>query len=605
MREPNDVTALEHDLSRLRDALVAAELDRSEQIAAVHPRHRRSAANLVHYVELRNHDVRDVQERLVALGLSSLGRAEAHVLATVEAVLSRVGELGASTATPLEPAARVAISEGGALLETNTERLLGPPPSNRSTRIMVTLPSEAAGQSELVASFAARGMNLARVNCAHDDEATWTSMIAHVRNLTDDSLRVAMDLGGPKLRTGPFQPGPQVVRISPERDRFGRVTAPAVLLLVPDDAPHGPRDGSTIIPIVDRSWLQRRVAGDELELTDSRGSRRRWHVVDADPDRCVASTDQTAYIETGSKLTCGGDDATVVGELPNREQSHHVGRGDRVVLTRELVPAMPTAGADVHRIGCTLSEAFDAAAPGQRVLLDDGKIAGVIDRATADEIELTITAVRPGGAKLKAGKGINLPDTELRIGALTEKDRRDLPFVAQHADIVNLSFARTADDVAQLQDDLGRLGADDVGIVLKIENVAAFNNLPELLLAAMRSDRVGVMIARGDLAVEVGFERLAEVQEEILWACEAAHIPVIWATQVLDTLARTGQASRAEVTDAAMAVRAECVMLNKGPFIAEAITTLDSILVRMQDHQHKKRSMLRRLTAWDRTRPRR
>ena len=116
----------------------------------------------------------------------------------------------------------------------------------------------------------------------------------------------------------------------------------------------------------------------------------------------------------------------------------------------------------------------------------------------------------------------------------------------------------------------------------------------------MRSPTVGVMIARGDLAVEVGFDRLAEVQEEIMWACEAGHVPVIWATQVLDTLAKTGQASRAEVTDAAMSVRAECVMLNKGPYIREAIGVLDSILVRMQDHHDKKRSMLRRLTAWDR-----
>ena len=134
--------------------------------------------------------------------------------------------------------------------------------------------------------------------------------------------------------------------------------------------------------------------------------------------------------------------------------------------------------------------------------------------------------------------------------------------------------------------------------MLKIENVAAFENLPELLLTAMRSPSVGVMIARGDLAVEVGFERLAEVQEEIMWACEAAHVPVIWATQVLDTLARTGQPSRAEVTDAAMAERAECVMLNKGPHIADAISALDSILTRMQDHQDKKRSLLRRLRAW-------
>ena len=86
------------------------------------------------------------------------------------------------------------------------------------------------------------------------------------------------------------------------------------------------------------------------------------------------------------------------------------------------------------------------------------------------------------------------------------------------------------------------------------------------------------MIARGDLAVEVGFERLAEVQEEILWLCEASHVPAIWATQVLDTLARTGVPSRAEVTDAAASVAAECVMLNKGPFVDEAVRALADIL---------------------------
>jgi pyruvate kinase len=103
------------------------------------------------------------------------------------------------------------------------------------------------------------------------------------------------------------------------------------------------------------------------------------------------------------------------------------------------------------------------------------------------------------------------------------------------------------------------------------------------------------MIARGDLAVECGFERLAEVQEEILWICEAAHTPVIWATQVLESLAKTGMPSRAEVTDAAMSERAECVMLNKGPFIRDALATLDDILRRMEAHQTKKRAMLRPL----------
>jgi pyruvate kinase len=110
--------------------------------------------------------------------------------------------------------------------------------------------------------------------------------------------------------------------------------------------------------------------------------------------------------------------------------------------------------------------------------------------------------------------------------------------------------------------------------------------LPGMLLAALGGERpAGVMIARGDLAVECGYERLAEVQEEILWLCQATHMPVIWATQVLDRLAMTGRPSRAEITDAAMGVQAECVMLNKGPRILEAISVLDDILRRMERHR--------------------
>jgi pyruvate kinase len=119
-----------------------------------------------------------------------------------------------------------------------------------------------------------------------------------------------------------------------------------------------------------------------------------------------------------------------------------------------------------------------------------------------------------------------------------------------------------------------------------------------LLLTAMRRQRVGVMIARGDLAVEVGYERLAELQEEILWLCEAAHLPVIWATQVLEQLAKSGLPSRAEISDAAMGERAECVMLNKGPHIDEAVVVLHDILSRMADHHYKKNALLRRLQSW-------
>jgi pyruvate kinase len=206
-----------------------------------------------------------------------------------------------------------------------------------------------------------------------------------------------------------------------------------------------------------------------------------------------------------------------------------------------------------------------------------------------------ITRAGIDGEKLGADKGINFPDSDLRLPALTGLDLELLPVVAKFADLIGLSFVHDPDDVLTLQHRLGQLQGNRPGIVLKLETRKAFETLPLLILAALRSESTGLMIARGDLAVECGFERMAEIQEEILWICEAAHMPVIWATQVLETLAKEGLPSRAEITDAAMGVRAECVMLNKGPHILEAIRALDDILRRMVDHQSKKRPMLRSL----------
>ena len=107
-----------------------------------------------------------------------------------------------------------------------------------------------------------------------------------------------------------------------------------------------------------------------------------------------------------------------------------------------------------------------------------------------------------------------------------------------------------------------------------------------------------VMIARGDLAVEMGFERVAEMQEEILWLCEAAHVPVIWATQVLEELVKKGLPSRGEMSDVVMASRAECVLLNKGPNVGKAVGVLDRLLRRMGEHQVKKTPTLRALRSW-------
>ena len=334
-------------------------------------------------------------------------------------------------------------------------------------------------------------------------------------------------------------------------------------------------------------------------------------ITDASPHGCWAEANEAAYVTTRMvlKLERRGHSGKRrlhghIGELPAKPVTLHLKCGDTLVLVRPETPceaagAPPDGKSAVARIPCTLPEVFTDVRAGERIWLDDGKIGGVIKSASEHEVEIEITHVPAKGARLGGDKGINLPDTTLRLSSLTPKDHEDLAFIAQHADLVGFSFVHNAAGIHELQARLAELGGERLGIVLKIETRKAFEELPKLLLAAMRSPRVGVMIARGDLAVEVGYERLAEIQEEILWICEAAHVPVIWATQVLEHLAKDGMPSRAEITDAAMGERAECVMLNKGPHIVEAVRVLGDILNRMQDHQSKKRSMLRQLKLAD------
>src|SRR4029077_13710108 len=179
-------------------------------------------------------------------------------------------------------------------------------------------------------------------------------------------------------------------------------------------------------------------------------------------------------------------------------------------LTRHCSPA-PLAANSFPRIGCTLPEIFDNARVGEEVHLDDGRISGEIVSVNPNVVGLRIAHAADAGSRLRAGKGVNVPDARLPISALTEQDVSDLSTVAELADLVEMSFVRDPSDVEQLLDELSRLGDDSLGIVLKIETRQAFEHLPQLLLTVMRHPRAGVMIARGDLAVECGYERLAEL----------------------------------------------------------------------------------------------
>ena len=286
-----------------------------------------------------------------------------------------------------------------------------------------------------------------------------------------------------------------------------------------------------------------------------------------------------------------------IGAVIAPDQKHRILQGECLILTHDLPDPKD---ATCFQATCTLPSVIDRLEVGATAWIDDGRIGARVEALTDQGVLLRITHASLKGSKLRSDKGLNFPDTDLQLSPLTDKDRQDLDFVAAHADIVGYSFVQSADDIKLLQQELAARMPQprEIAIVAKIETPQAVSNLLELMVQAAGQQPFAVMIARGDLAIAIGYQRLAEIQEEILWLCEAAHIPVIWATQVLENLVKKGIPSRAEMTDAAMAEQAECVMLNKGPFIAEAVTMLDDVLTRMQAHQSKKTPQLRALHSW-------
>lgn len=450
-----------------------------------------SARNLARYLALRKIDLRPLQDKLIALGLSSLGHCEDHVRPALDAACASLASIAGLTPEGYPPASAFTIGRQRVALAQS--EMFGTGSGEIGTRIMVTLPTEAAQDEEIARSFIYAGADCVRINCAHDDAETWAAMIAHVRRVSRElgrQIRINMDLGGPKVRT----------------DLGGR----------------------------------------------TKGIR----------------------LHTGDRFRLVRDPVADLASSPDRSD----------------IPAM----------SLNHPELIAKLTPGTEVWLDDGVIGSRVESLSGDGATLVVTSARPKGEKIKHGKGVNLPGIEVDIPALTDKDLKDLDFVVHHADTIGFSFVQTPRDVRDLIDALdARLdGTEPPAVMLKIETDLAVRNLPRLLVEAGSRLPVAVMIARGDLSVELGLDRTSEMQEEILWMCLAAHVPTVWATQVLENMMKHGRASRAEVTDAAMGQRADCVMLNKGPYAPQAITFLHGILRRMARHHGKGISYLAPLNSW-------
>lgn len=442
-------------------------------IEQLHEKQKTSGANLLHYLALRSEDIRVLQDELHVLGLSSLASSESHILRQVQTILQRLGK----ECTPGQLSSCDYFT-GSELIRLHAEQLFGTKKAQDIPYLMVTFDTEFADNYHLVRKLLEAGMNIARINCAHDNKEVWQSMIDTVKKASETTgipCQIYMDLAGPKMRTTILGKG--------------RLNGKAMLF-----------------------------EGQEIIFAEK----------DADYDP--------------SGVVIGCEEEGMVYQLKE----------------------------------------------GQRILFDDGLVETTITSIDKGIAVLKINRISGKKPQLKAQKGINFPDSSLTLPALTAHDLEVLPFVCEHAGLAGYSFIHHPSDLKQLQQELSKYSRKP-SIILKIETADAVKNFPALLIQGLQDEVVGVMIARGDLAVEIGFERLSEIQEEILWISEAAHVPVIWATQVLETQNKSGIATRSEITDAAYAAHSECVMLNKGNYIISVLKTLLDILHRSGGHHAKKR----------------
>ena len=620
----NSATTSLNELNRGVDSLLTmlseVDQDKRDRIDAADAEHREGVRNVQHFARLQADDARHIVAQLRAVGIRVSDQAPvADQLRAAKTLLQNLGgqssdDGGAEGESYDITRLAAAIERSQEQLASNSSALLGEPRDGMPSCVMVTLPTEAADDPDLVHSFADAGMDIARINCAHDTPEAWRAMAANVRAASTRvgrDIKISMDLPGPKLRVGAIEPGPRIARTRVTRTKTGRILTPSKLWITPFDhnatapapVPEGLPGRPTLAIQVDPEWLQTVNEGDELSMLDARGSKRYMTVHKVTDEGVLVYGRRNVYLANGSLVACQYIKTRIHG-IGRSEQRVHVDVGSRLMLTSDPTPTDPTD--DIPAVNCGEPQAIRSLDVGSIVLFDDAKIecevtsvtrAGEKDAegntAEYDSAELVAVHTREGGKNLREGRGIHFPGIHVPLPAMTDEDRAILPEIVRTADIIAPSYVRSAEDLTEILDaiekeiDVAASENEDpaavsarirnLGVMLKIESEECYNDLPNVVTELLRHRNSGVMIARGDLAMELGFSRMSEAREQIMDVANAAHIPTIFATQVLETMAKSGLPSRAEITDADVALRTQGVMLNKGTHIPDAINILNSI----------------------------
>ncbi len=610
------------DKTLMREALEEIENIRAELLAAretVEPGHHsyQSLLNLQHYLILRSKDRTKLQDKLFLMSLSSLGRSYAHVAGSIDTLYDQLrSSLGLEELTAEEMAAvhHLTIADAIKFASSNSRHLFGGKVSSKlseqSTAIMVTLPSHAADNGgELIHSLAQRNVNTFRINTAHDTPEVWKSMADVIATINQERnannrIKIFVDLAGPKIRTGRIRRLDLPVVIgSNKHEKSVEIVCSKALSTRAEIVDERTQQKIPARICVTKEFFKKIKKGRLVKVVDVNGKKAVIRISECSDGVAKGVIDKKVFVDASTKISRKNEHGKIVN-IETQVDPIRLFRGDELLITendelgrsaqydhegKRLAPAL---------IGCSFRGLAAHMKVGEKVFIDDGKIGLEVISHDEKSIRCKVIQAKAGGTLLKEEKGINFPDTHVKTAALTETDRTNLLSVIDFADNLSISFCQSAEDVSDLQNLLSEQGREEIGIIAKIETKQGVVNMPEILEALLRWEKSGIMIARGDLAIEVGFVNMAQIQEALLDICSAAHVPVIWATQVLESQMKNNLPSRAEVTDAAMAGRAECVMLNKGAFATDTIDVLIHILEEMHFIFKKNRQLLKKETLW-------
>lgn len=430
-----------------------------------------SMQNLKAFLILRNKKVKGMDLKLLHAGLSPYKNIHPHIHYSIQKMLYQLHHMDNVPQYILNP------DVSNLIRKERVMNLFG----KLEQSVMVTLQASMLDKPDIIKDLLSNGMNIARINCAHDSPEIWKHLVQKIRDaetelgLMKGICKIHMELAGPKIRVKKV--------FNPEK-------------VIKEERPFIKVNPGEIISIIRQE-----------KLTDK-------------------------HSEDAMAFSINHPNALINVRLKDK------------------------------------------------VFFNDGKIIGEICSITDQLIGIEILHTHKKGAKLREEAGINLPDSFVHfvMPAMTETDISLLPFIYELSDSIGLSFVHHPRDLEKIRICLSSLPPKKIGIIAKIETREAIHHLSKIIYEGLHFDLFGIMIARGDLAVELGFTKLASIQEEIIRLCEAAHIPIIWATGVLENLTKKGIPIRSELTDAYMGLRTNCIMLNKGSYIVESLKTINELV---------------------------